>query len=253
MNEENHDPNVSEDQEKDEFDPSKLLEMAKLFSTLMADDKDESEDKDKDEVDDKNSGDTKNPGQNNIFQMLEMAKLFSNLLGNKEMQNQPQVVNTPPVVPLASSILFDETVHTPQMKVIKAAIPYMEINHQKVLGVFVKFLELKKVVDIYKNNNAPLSANSLSTSPHWKIDMLNSIRPHCTEEKQCMVDMMAKIMDISDLMKKMSSIKSTEASKPQLVLDKPDQKQTLLQAISPMLNENQRQMLSMLTTLMGSM
>ncbi|NLK97565.1 hypothetical protein [Defluviitalea saccharophila] len=257
MHEENQAPTeVSEDHVNDGLDTDKILEMAKLFKTLMANDQDEDEvnnkDENKDEV--KVNQDTevnKSSEQNNIFQLLEMAKLFSNLMGNNSTQNQPQITNSAPIVYPSSSILFDETVHTPQMKVIKAAIPYMKVHHQRVLGVFIKFLELKKVMDIYKNNSSPLSTVSLSTNPNWKIDMLTSIRPHCTVEKQCVVDMMSKVIDIGELMKKMHSLKLNESVKTQTDTNGPNQKQALIQALSPMLNENQRQMLNMLTTLMG--
>lgn len=256
MNEENHKPTeVSDPQGEDEFDSSKILEMAKLFSTLMADDKDEDEVKDKDEPNINQDDQSNNKSnQNNIFQLLEMAKLFSTLMGNNNnnKQSQAQIINTAPKAYPSSSILFDDTIHTPQMKVIKAAIPYMQVTNQKVLGVFIKFLELRKVIELYKDSNSPLSATSFSTNPNWQTEMLYSIRPHCSEEKQCIVDMMAKIMDIGELAKKMHSIKSTQIQKNQLDTDNSNKNQALLQALSPMLNENQRQMLNMLTTLMGT-
>lgn len=253
MNEENHDSaEVSDHKDNNEFDPSKMLEMAKLFSTLMADDKDEDQDEEKNQLKDNDENEGKN--QNNIFQMLEMAKLFSGLMGNTNDQNQsvhPAPPRIPaPVISPATSILFDESIHTPQMKVVKAAIPYMEPSQQKILGIFIKSLELKKVIDSYKNNENPLSSTDLSTTPHWKVDMLNSIRPHCTEEKQCIVDMMARIMDIGELMKRMNYLKSNNSPKTQAPSNKSNQKQALLQTLSPMLNENQKQMLTMLTTLM---
>ncbi|HHW67607.1 MAG: hypothetical protein PWP07_1153 [Epulopiscium sp.] len=258
MKEENQEPtDVSEDQSNDELDVSKLLEMAKLFSALMANDKEEDEvnskDENKDEV--KVNQDTETNAKsepNNIFQLLEMAKLFSKLMGNNTVQNSPsQIPGTAPIVYPSSAILFDETLHTPQMKVIKAAIPYLKLHHQRVLGVFVKFLEFKKAVDLYKHNNSPLSIKSLEENPNWKIDMLNSIRPHCTEEKQCMVDMVMKVIDIEELMKKMHSLKYTQADNPQANIQQSNQRQALIQALSPMLNEKQKQMLDLLTTFMG--
>lgn len=266
MDEENHaPPEVPNNQEEnDEFDASKILEMAKLFSTLMSNDNNDNDDHkdDSDEVKDEakiSNEDSKSDSSNNIFQMLEMAKLFSSLMGNGNTKASPQeapppiVPQAPPVVYSPSSILFDESIHTPQMKVIKAAIPYMDPSQQKILGIFVKSLELKRVMDVYRTNDNPLSATSVSSNPHWKMDMLNSIRPHCSEEKQCLVDMMTRVMDIGELMKKMNTLKSNQAPKVESNSNKPDQKQTLINALSPMLNDNQKQMLNMLTTLMGNM
>jgi len=259
MYEENLAPTeVSEDQDKDGLDTDKILEMVKLFKTLMASDEDKDEakvndkDENKDEVEVNQDTENNNHQEpKNILQLIETAKLFSNLMGNNTALNPPQVTSDPPKIYSPSTILFDETVHTPQMKVIKAAIPYMKVDHQRILGVFIKFLELKKVIDIYRNDSPPLASTSFLTNPNWKIDMLASIRPHCTEEKQYMVDMMTKVIDIGELMKKMYTLRTNQSVNPQTNTQSSNQKQTLIQTLSPMLNENQKHMLNMLTTLMG--
>ncbi|NLK20678.1 MAG: hypothetical protein GX308_01045 [Epulopiscium sp.] len=211
MNEENPvPPEASNPQENDEFDASKILEMVKLFSTLMSDSSKE-----------------------------------NNVESETEIRTKPI-----PVVYPSPSILFDETIHTPKMKAIKAAIPYMEYSNQKILGVFIKSLELKKVLDVYSNANSPLGAANLTSNPNWKTDMLNSIRPHCSEDRQCVLDMLVKIMDIGELINRVKTLKAPKESEAETQPSgSNNQKQILLQALTPMLDENQKQMLSMLTTL----
>ena len=60
--------------------------------------------------------------------MLEMAKLFSTLINNNPpKENNPTPVEAPnPIVYTNGTILFDETIHTPRLKVIK--LPYLTLN-----------------------------------------------------------------------------------------------------------------------------
>lgn len=199
---------------------------------------------------------TINSQENNgydISKMLEMAKLFSTLINNNPpKENNPTPVKAPnPIVYTNGTILFDETIHTPRLKVIKTAIPYLEPNYQRILGVFVKAVEFKKVIDIYKNPENPLSNMALKSKAHWKTEMLNSFKPHCSEENQYILDMMIKVMDIGELMKKINSLKITEDTK-KLADDseKKNTKQRLLETLSPLLDDSQKQMLNLFANLM---
>lgn len=211
MDDNNHTPpETSKHQENDDFDVSKILEMAKLFSTFMNNDNEPSS------------------------------------LNNSTPTQEP----TPIVYP-DSSFLFDEIIHTPQMKVIKAAIPYMEPYHQKILGIFVKALEFNKVINVYNSTETPLSTAHLKSQSHWKTGMLNSIKPHCSEDKKCMLDMMIKVMDIGELLNKMKTLKIPKQVKEKSEeSQKESSNQALIQTLSPLLNDNQKQMLTLLTTLM---
>lgn len=190
-----------------------------------------------------------------ISKMLEMAKLFSSLMNHKASEENKAVsvpvINPSPVISPNATILFDETIHTPELKVVKAAIPYFEPYHQKILGVFVKAMEFKRVIDMYyKNPENPLINMNLKSNPYWKTEMLNSFKPHCSHENQYLIDIMVKVMDIGELMKKIQSLKiAEEVKKIPETTEKKNTKQKLIESLSPLLDDNQKQMLNLFSSL----
>ncbi|WP_058486246.1 hypothetical protein [Defluviitalea phaphyphila] len=208
-------PEISDNyKEENSLDFSKMLELFNLFSTIFSNNDNKDENKDKVDFNDKNI--------------------------------QPNF-KTPDTTP---TILFDESIHNQQLKVIKAAIPYLSFSHQRMLGILVKSLELKRVFDIYKINENPLSSTSIKSNPNWKLDMLNSIKLHCNKEKQYVVDMLIKIMDIGELMKKINELKFNKLKNTEEVNQSPNQKEELIKAFTPMLNDNQKQIFNMLNMIM---
>jgi len=94
-------------------------------------------------------------------------------------------------------IPFDEEIQTPAIKTIKAAIPYLEYKYQKNMGIMVKIIELDNLIKKYKD----VSSSGKNNDESWRKNMLISIRKYTSKDKQPIIDMIIKIMDINDIMK----------------------------------------------------
>ncbi len=100
-------------------------------------------------------------------------------------------------------IFYDEEILTPELKSIKAAIPYLDIRYQKTIGVLIKFIEIQKLMENYGYRMLNINTEN---NKNWRKDMLLAIRVHMTEDKKNMIDMLIKFLDMKDIMLKMRSV-----------------------------------------------
>lgn len=138
----------------------------------------------------------------NMIKMMKMFKAVSALNNlDKEDESKKEEINNY-VQP------FDEQFQTPAIKTIKAAIPYLEFPYQKNMGILVKIIELDSLMKRYKT----MAVNSQSQNNNWKKGMLLSIKPQMNEEKQKIIEMIIKIMDIKEIMDSLNIQKEVNIS-----------------------------------------
>lgn len=145
-----------------------------------------------------------------INKMMEMAKLFSSFMSQPKTEpapKEPVKENTEPesldpiqYLPTVrkNSYSIDSLVHTQEMKMIKAAIPFLDLNIQKSLALIIKILELRNTMQLYNDSNEILTQET--KHPDRQRRMLQSIRDECTEPNQNIVDLMLKVMDMQSIM-----------------------------------------------------
>ena len=138
------------------------------------------------------------------FDDEQMAKML-NLMKIMQMMNSgAKETAKQEFVPIA----FDERLSNPEIKVIKAAIPFMEEDVQRRVGIFVKFIEIQKIMELY-NDGKEVSLSFRKDNANWRVDMLNSMRPHLNKEKQKTLDAMLKFMSVKDMMDSMDKMGGT--------------------------------------------
>ncbi|MBR1736715.1 MAG: hypothetical protein IJ736_06820 [Firmicutes bacterium] len=98
---------------------------------------------------------------------------------------------------------FDEELQTPALKTIKAAIPYLDFEYQKNLGMFVKIMEINSLMRKYRS----VSAASAEKSGNWQKAMLKDVSEQLDGRNKGIIQMIIKMIDISEIMQ---SIKSTQ-------------------------------------------
>lgn len=136
-------------------------------------------------------------------QMVQMAKMLSNMLqpsveqSNEENQQSSQIVQYKPIA-------FDEEIQTQDMKIIKSIIPYMNVNQQKLVGVFVKFMEIKNILNKNENEDIVVQNQSEETSPK---DILMAIEPYCCGDKKNMVNIMLRMLELKKILVKVEALK----------------------------------------------
>ena len=95
------------------------------------------------------------------------------------------------------SRMYDETFSTPQIKAIKSAIQFVDPKHHKVLGLWVKFLEMQNMAHIYEERAEPGYGQQAAD---WRRGMLLSVRPHVSTEKKYFLDLLIKIIELKEIM-----------------------------------------------------
>ncbi|MBR1443222.1 MAG: hypothetical protein IJ583_06780 [Firmicutes bacterium] len=98
---------------------------------------------------------------------------------------------------------FDEELQTPALKTIKAAIPYLDFEYQKNLGMFVKIMEINSLMRKYRS----VSVTSSDKNGNWQKAMLKDVSEQLEGRNKGIIQMIIKMIDISEIMQ---SIKNTQ-------------------------------------------
>ena len=84
------------------------------------------------------------------------------------------------------------------LQMIKAALPYLGVQEQKAISLFVKAQELRKIVELFETEEvASMGICSLESSEGTGSlrDLLKAIRPYGNPMERDMIDMAQNFMD----------------------------------------------------------
>ncbi len=87
-----------------------------------------------------------------------------------------------------STTSFDTLIQNNQLRIIKAALPYISLSDQKLLSVYVKVLELRNTISLFQRDEDSLSACSLQKEDGSFLELLQDIRKYCPPDKQEAID-----------------------------------------------------------------
>ena len=83
---------------------------------------------------------------------------------------------------------FDTLVSPKELNIIKASLPYINVNGRKFLSIYVKFKELSNTLELLDENN-PLSICSTNTSEKPSIsDLIENIKIYLDKHELDMVN-----------------------------------------------------------------
>ncbi|GMQ56848.1 hypothetical protein AN1V17_12420 [Vallitalea sediminicola] len=139
------------------------------------------------------SNDSNNNNFNTLTTMLQLLKQNSNSNDSNNSRD--------------SNFEIDTIINSNEMNVVKAAIPYMNLDNQRNMAVLVKFMEFIKTVKLYNNptiNEIP----ELNRTNITKRDMLHALRSGCSDKNKQIIDIMLNIKNIQSMITTMNS-KST--------------------------------------------
>lgn len=81
------------------------------------------------------------------------------------------------------------------IRVIKAAIPYLDYTYQRNLSFIIKLMEIDKLLKKY----SALTVDGQSIKPENKKNMLMAIRPELELRQKKILDMFLKIIEIKEI------------------------------------------------------
>ena len=181
--------------------------------------------------------------------MMNLAKLFAPTAASNT-KNTPNDKSWP-MYPL------DAEIHTEPLRVCKALIPYLPFEKQKSLSIFIKAYELMSVVNHFSAiDEWEQPSKNFRESDTWPLDLLHSVKDSLDPTNAYWVDILFKVNDVKNILAAAQS-KSPYSSPSDLAVSPKEvarpsngTSQEFLQNISPMLDDHQKQLLDMLSTIM---
>lgn len=111
---------------------------------------------------------------------------------------------------------FDYLVGEPQLQMMKAALPFMQVPTQRSLSLVVKMIELQKTAELFQNDEpSVLGACSADSPPPSPLEMLEAIKPYGGASEQEFIDVVMNFMQGFQIYQKyQASAETTVPSSP---------------------------------------
>lgn len=99
---------------------------------------------------------------------------------------------------LTTMTKFDSILQNRHLQMIKAAIPYLSKDSQKIFSILTKYMELIKTVELSYDDNSALSMCSIDEENQntKSLSLLQEIRPFCDSKEIETVDMFIDILQM---------------------------------------------------------
>ncbi len=133
-----------------------------------------------------------------ISQMLEMANMLGTMLKPTDVNNKEEIKTIE-----YKPIPFDEELQTEDMKIIKAVIPYMNLTQQKLVGIFIKIMEIRALLN--KTETEVVSIQTNNEQLHK--DILLSVKPYCSQDKQNAINMIIRMLEMKNILVQIEDLK----------------------------------------------
>jgi len=142
---------------------------------------------------------------------------------------------------------LDNLVSKNQLQMIKAAIPYISVNEQRLFSVFVKAKELMNTVSLCEESaDNSIGICSLETEETSPVDMMNAMKKYASEPERDFIDLVTNFLEASNLYQ--SYVKDTETPPHPFT-----PKLSIMDLLMNMLNPEQQSMFETYQMLMQTM
>ena len=94
---------------------------------------------------------------------------------------------------------FDSRLQNRTLQLLKTAISYIPYPRQRMVATLVKMMELSLANSLFEHKESSLQmCEGMNTSDRI-LQMLNAIRPLCTEADQSNIDLISNVLSMADL------------------------------------------------------
>ena len=94
---------------------------------------------------------------------------------------------------------FDSHLQDRTLLLLKTAIPYIPYQRQRLVATIIKMMELSKANELFDHKEPALQMCEGMNTSNRILQMLDAIRPLCTERDQSNIDMINNVLSIADL------------------------------------------------------
>lgn len=89
---------------------------------------------------------------------------------------------------------FDYLLADPQLQMMKAAIPYMQLPQQRLISMMVKMRELNRTMELFQDGGvSAMGLGSSATAKATPMEMLQAIKPYAGPRERDMIDMLENV------------------------------------------------------------
>lgn len=132
-----------------------------------------------------------NNNNNSEMDFTEMIKLVQSM-------SKPAPDAPPPISPV------DKLVNNQELRLMKAALPYLNPGSKKNIAVFVKMLELKKTFELF-NYSDEITLSELHKTPTNKLDVIKDFRDFSEGQSRNTLNMLYNIMNLQNVLETFNS------------------------------------------------
>ncbi len=93
---------------------------------------------------------------------------------------------------------LDQVANQNHLQLIKALLPYVQPDRQKMLSVCIKMMELQNVLRFYERGDHCAGACGTDGKAPEFLDVLNDIRNFCEPDEQEMIDQCIQLMTMME-------------------------------------------------------
>lgn len=95
---------------------------------------------------------------------------------------------------------FDSMITTHSMKLIKTALPYIDISEQRFLSIYLKFSEFVNTIQLFSEKPSELSACKKKSADTGNVSkMLHALKNVCDDKERETMDMILNFMQAMQL------------------------------------------------------
>lgn len=97
---------------------------------------------------------------------------------------------------------FDQNITTHNMKLIKAALPYIQVSEQRFFSIYLKFSEFINTIQFFSKNETSLTACERENSAQGNLlEMVTAMKNVCDDAERETLDMILNFLQAMQLYK----------------------------------------------------
>ena len=105
---------------------------------------------------------------------------------------------------------FEDKITTHNMKLIKTALPYIQISEQRFFSIYLKFSEFVNTIQFFSKNDTTLTAcEHQSNAQGNMLEMVTALKNVCNQAEQETLDMLLNFLQAMQLYQTYSTFYQT--------------------------------------------
>ena len=105
---------------------------------------------------------------------------------------------------------FDRLISSKGLQMLKLLIPYTPVNNQRMLGIYVKFMELEHTIQFFRHVQTDIHSQAFEASVSSPLDMLDELRPYLPESEQDKMDSFLSLWNLFEMVSSMEQMTGDE-------------------------------------------